>query len=65
MDIDDRAIAHEFRRQIYLCSGLGLAEMQELLADAWARGVDGYPCRDCGKQGSFLHGHICPERDRP
>jgi len=49
----------EFRRQLYLCSGLGVVRMREILEEQARNGWHRYVCPTCGRQGSFATGHIC------
>lgn len=58
--MDNRQIEHEFRRQVYLCSGIGLDRMMEILEDQYEQGdVANYVCFECGRKASFRTGHIC------
>ena len=59
MDMTNSQIEHEWRRQIYLCAGLGQQRQREILSEAWREGTEYYPCRECGKRGSFFRGHLC------
>lgn len=56
------SVQDEFRRQIYLCSGISKKHMLEIVAEQWDRGTELYPCPKCGKLASFFDGsaqHKC------
>lgn len=58
-DLDDKALEREFRRQLYLCKGLGRDRMEAIMKDAFENGIRKYICPKCNRVGDFLRGHIC------
>jgi len=60
-DMTTKDIEHEFRRQVYLCSGIGFERMREIVQEAIDRpdSADKYICRFCNYMGSFRDGRMC------
>lgn len=53
-------LEHEFRRQVYLCQGLGLDRIVEIVNEIRHVGsAEYFECENCHKQGSFFDGHVC------
>jgi hypothetical protein len=68
MDIDNTRLEMEFRRQLYLCGGLGLRRMWEILGEhPTVDSLQHWKCQDCGRWCSFAGiGHICglPKKEK-
>ena len=59
-DLNGDELEREFRRQIYLCQGLGRYLMEAIVVDAFEDGhPEIYVCPKCNARSSFLKGHLC------
>jgi len=59
MEMTMKQLEHEFRRQVYLCRGLGKTLMQGILREAMETDPEWYRCPQCMCQASFYLGHTC------
>ena len=62
VDATNAEIIKEFKRQVYLCSGMGESQMAAIVRIQFDNGHT-YICDKCRNVGSFLNGHICPVPD--
>ncbi len=58
-DVDRTQIIKEFKRQVYLCSGMGQSQMEAIVRTQFDNDHT-WICEKCRNTGSFLNGHICP-----
>lgn len=62
MDLSHKQIEEEFRRQVFLCSGVGAKRMREILNEQWASGDPAWhDCPKCGERISFRDFHVCTD----
>lgn len=55
MDFSTPALETEWRRQIYLCNGIGFARMMKILQEQ-SFDCRKYVCHQCGKKCDFSNG---------
>ena len=58
-NVTNSQIVKEFKRQVYLCSGIGQSQMEAIVRSQFDNGHT-YLCDKCRNPVTFNDGHICP-----